>query len=70
LKPLGFGELTIEQLLEIGTAQCQQATLDHLALDTQSLDGSLDGIVKGFLERERGGDGDSGDASGNAGHPA
>lgn|GEM_PF-6857871 len=65
MKPLGFDEIPIERLLEIGAEQCQQATLDHLALDSKSLDGSLGSIIKGLLDRERGSDGDSGNASGD-----
>lgn len=65
MKPLGFDEIPIERLLEIGFEQCQRATLDNLAMDSQSLDGSLDGIVQGILNAERGTDGGSNDAGGS-----
>lgn len=65
MKPLGFDEIPIERLLEIGYEQCQQATLENLAMDAQSLDGSLDVIVQGILDAERGSDGGSNDTSGS-----
>jgi len=65
MKPLGFEPISIERLLEIGTEQCQQAVLDCEALDAQSTKGSLDQLVQGILDRERGTDGGSNDASGS-----
>jgi hypothetical protein len=65
MKPLGFDPISIERLLEIGTEQCQQAVLDCEALDAQSTIGTLDRLVQEILDRERGTDGGSDDASGS-----